>query len=79
MVLDYLSGYHDTLAVFEYPKDLSKIKDSYVIINKAMILRLREASNKTQVPMEIEMPPKQWELVKQTGSPEEGIVVYLTP
>ena len=79
-VLDYISGYNNSLNLTVYPDDLDNIRDSYIIINKAMINRLREADKRIKLPIEIDNPSKRWKIIKEVGKNDsEKAVVYYAP
>ena len=79
-VLDYISGYNDTLNLVVYPDSLSDLRDVYIVVNKAMINRLREADKKIKLPAEVDNPLKKWKMVKEAGKDNsEKAVVYYAP
>ncbi len=79
-VLSYIAKYEDKFEVVAYPTDLSKIEDSYIMINKKMIKGLKDANKNRIFPDEIENPPKKWELTDEIGSNDEDkIIIYYAP
>ena len=54
---------------------MSKISDSYVIINAEMIRNLKEANPAIILPKETEKIPSSWQLIKETGT-KEKISIY---
>ena len=80
LVLEYLSGYKNGINITKYPDNLNNISNAYVIINKAMIRRLREANKNTKLPVEIDNPPKRWGIVMEIGKTDtEKIILYYAP
>jgi hypothetical protein len=79
-VLGYLSGYANKINVEPYPKIMSKLNDVYIIINKPMLKAWRESDRKIRFPSEIDNPPKNWEIIEETGKDEENkAIVYYAP
>jgi len=75
--LDYISGYKSKTDIRSYPDDLSSIKDAYVIINREMIRKLREANKKRTFPKEVDNPPENWEVIKEIGKDDKNkIIIY---
>ena len=75
--LDYISGYKSEIDMNPYPDSLKDLKDVYILINKRMINKLKEAREDREFPEEIENPPKSWTVVKEIGKEEENrIIVY---
>lgn len=80
LVLDYISGYNNTLGLAAYPDSLGNVRDAYIIVNKAMINRLREADKKIKLPAEADNPPKKWKIVREAGKDDaEKTIVYYAP
>ncbi len=78
--LGYISGYKSALDAYEYPEDMSAIKDSYVVINSDMIKRMRDSAKRRipalKLPSEIDNPPEDWIKVKEIGKGEKKISIY---
>jgi hypothetical protein len=78
--LDYIARYKNNLDILGYPKELSKVRDVYIVINDHMIRNVKEANPKIKFPEEIENPPNRWKIVKEIGEIEEDkITVYYAP
>ncbi len=77
-VIDYLSGYNNTLDIIEYPQEFGNVKDSYIVINKAMIKGLKEVNKNAKFPTEIDNPPKKWKVVREVGKNEKKAIFYYT-
>lgn len=73
--LDYLSKYEGNQKLNVYPRDMSKISNAYVVINREMIRNVREANPTMVFPAEIENPPSGWQLIMELGA-KEKISVY---
>ena len=74
--LDYIQKYRNGIEVREYPDDLRIIKDAYVLVNKYMINRLKEAHKDIEFPEEIDNPPESWKITKEIGEGENKIIIY---
>ncbi len=80
MALNYISGYKSMIDAMPYPDTLSNIKDSYVVINRDMIKKLREANRKKVFPEEVDNPPAEWKVIKEIGKDDEKkITIYYIP
>ena len=78
--LDYISKYKNDINPKEYPDDLTKIKDAYVIINRDMIKRLEDAHKQTKFKKEVHNPPESWIVVKEIGEDDKSkVVIYYAP
>ena len=78
--LAYIDKYSNSIKPNEYPKDLSGVRNSYIIINKRMIKGLKDANKNRIFPDEIEDPPKKWELANEIGlNDEDKIMIYYAP
>jgi hypothetical protein len=78
--LNYISGYENKLDLREYPDGLANVEDAYVVINKDMIRRLKEANKKRIFPKEIDNPPENWLLVNKIGKEDiNKIIIYYAP
>jgi len=75
LALNYISGFKNSADLRQYPDDMSKISDSYVIINAEMIRNLKEANPAIILPKETEKIPSSWQLIKETGT-KEKISIY---
>ena len=79
-VLDYISGYKSKIDIRPYTGNLSEIEDSYVVINREMIRRLREADKKKEFPKEVDKSPENWKLIKEIGKYDKNkITLYYVP
>ena len=77
--LEYISGYKNNVKAVDYPKEVSDIKNSYIVVNKWMIRNLKESNRKLEFPMEIDNPPKNWKIMKEIGKDKENkIIIYYT-
>lgn len=77
LVLEYISGYNIGSNIIKYPDNFNNISDAYIIVNKAMIRRLREANKNTKLPVEIDYPPKRWKIVMEVGKVDgDSAIVY---
>lgn len=80
LVLEYISGYNVGINITKYPDNFNNISDAYIIVNKAMVRRLREANKNTKLPVEIDKPPKIWKIVKEVGKIDgDNAIVYYAP
>ncbi|MBN4049061.1 glycosyltransferase family 39 protein [archaeon AH-315-M20] len=78
--LVYVSGYNNQIDLKEYPKDMTTIKDVYIVINKEMVRGLKDANRNRVFPSEIDNPPTDWMIIKEMGkNGEDKIVVYYVP
>lgn len=78
--LNYISKYKNEIDLKEYPDDLTKVKDAYVVINRDMIKRLEDAHKQMKFKKEIHNPPKTWIVVKEIGEDDKrNIVIYYIP
>jgi len=78
--LDYISEYKNNIELMEYPNNFEKTKDAYVVVNKEMIRKLREAHENILFPDEISNTPKKWKLIKEIGNVDEDkILIYYIP
>ena len=76
--LNYISGYENKLDLREYPDDFASVEDAYIVINKEMIRRLKEANKNRIFPKETDNPPENWLLVKgvRKGGINKIIIYY---
>jgi len=75
--LDYISGFENSVAAREYPADLGKAKDAYIVINQNAISNVRKVHTSPKFPEEIEKIPKSWSLVKEFGKTNGSkVLVY---
>lgn len=79
MVLEYLSGYKGKINLTEYPEKMNGLRDVYVIVNKPMMIALKESDPNLKFPDEIENPPNSWEKKKVLGNGKSNAVVYYVP
>jgi 4-amino-4-deoxy-L-arabinose transferase-like glycosyltransferase len=76
-VLNFLSEYKSDMDLRQYPKNLSNIKNSYIVINKEMIRNVKDANKYMKFPPEIEDPPKHWVKMREIGEEDKDkIIIY---
>ena len=79
-VLDYISEYKNTINLKAYPIDLMNIKDAYIVINRDIIKREKEANKNTKFPEEVDNPPENWITIEEIGKDDENkIIIYYAP
>lgn len=79
MALNYINAYQKEVKAKGYPNSFANVRESYAIINKGMVKRLKDANKNTKFPEELEVIPKKWALFKEIGNGKDSILIYYIP